>query len=202
MRKCIHWVSLALAAAGVLWAAALTAGAREEIAITDKFSGSTAKFVEGDDSKIQVTVTSPSITPEEQYLIVMVQGRDESPVITERNILSLDQKTAGEASGGGTLTVELYPSGIQDSVILISGAAGGETGPAVLAVVNAGYLLGDVNGDGEVNVADALIVLQYSVSLCDNVDERAADVNQNGSATSADASLILQYSIGLNASLV
>ena len=66
MRKWIHWVSLALAAAGVLWAAALTAGAREEIAITDKFSGSTAKFVEGDDSKIQVTVTSPSITPEEQ----------------------------------------------------------------------------------------------------------------------------------------
>lgn len=201
MRKWIHWVSLVLAAAGVLWAAALTAGAREGITIEERLSGSTAQFMEGNDGKIQVTVTSPSVTPEEQYLVVMVKGLEENPVITEGSILYIDQKAAGSVDGGGTLSFELYPSSIQDSVILISGVVDEKAGPVVLAVLNVEFILGDVNGDGVVDVADALMVLQYSVNLRNDVDERAANVNGKPGITSADASLILQYCIGLTTSL-
>lgn len=205
MRKWIHWVSLVLAAAGVLWAAALTAGAQEEtpegITIDKRLSDSTVGFVEDNNGKIQVTVTSSSIKPEEQYLVVMVKGLEENPVITEGNILYIDQKAAGNADGNGTLSFELYPSSIENSVILISGVVEGKPGPVVLAVLNVEFILGDVNGNGVVDVDDALMVLQYSVNLRNDVDERAADVNHSKSITSADASLILQYCIGRTTSL-
>ena len=198
MRKWIHWVSLVLAAAGVLWAAALTAGAQEEtpegITIDKRLSDSTVGFVEDNNGKIQVTVTSSSIKPEEQYLIVMVKGLEENPVITEGNILYIDQKAAGNADGKGTLSFELYPSSIENSVILISGVVDGKAGPVVLAVLN-------VNGDGVVTPADASLVLRYSVNLCNDINEQAANVNGKPGITSADASLILQYCIGLTTSL-
>ena len=58
------------------------------------------------------------------------------------------------------------------------------------------YQLGDVNNDGSVNSADALIVLQYSVGLT-AIDTNLGDVNKDGIVNSADALMILQYSVGL-----
>ena len=53
---------------------------------------------------------------------------------------------------------------------------------------------GDVNSDGAVDAADAVLVLQYAASLIDNsaIDMQAADVNNDGSVDTADAVLILQ----------
>ena len=56
--------------------------------------------------------------------------------------------------------------------------------------------MGDVNNDGSVNSADALIVLQYSVGLT-AIDTNLGDVNKDGIVNSADALMILQYSVGL-----
>ena len=52
---------------------------------------------------------------------------------------------------------------------------------------------GDVNGDGEITSADAVIVLQMAV--CGERDS-VADVNHDGSITSLDALMILQAAAG------
>lgn len=61
-------------------------------------------------------------------------------------------------------------------------------------------LKGDTTGDGKVNSADALAVLQDAVGLNVMTDEAicsASDVNYDGKRNSADALLILQSSVGL-----
>lgn len=60
-------------------------------------------------------------------------------------------------------------------------------------------LLGDVNGDGEVNAKDATLVLQYAIDLIDLEEHQVilADVNKDGGVNAKDATLILQYAIGL-----
>lgn len=57
----------------------------------------------------------------------------------------------------------------------------------------------DVNGDGKVNSADALIVLRYSIGYESVMDSSAlinADTNGDGEINSADALIILRISIG------
>ena len=53
---------------------------------------------------------------------------------------------------------------------------------------------GDVNGDGAVDTADAVFVLQRAAKLIDDsgLDAKAADVNRDGAIDTADAVLILQ----------
>ena len=60
------------------------------------------------------------------------------------------------------------------------------------------YKAGDVNGDGAVNAADALLVLQCAVGKADFdfPQKKAADVNRNGVVEAADALLILQHTVG------
>ena len=55
------------------------------------------------------------------------------------------------------------------------------------------FLLGDVNGDGEITSADAVIALQMAV--CGEYDS-IADVNQDNSVTSLDALMIMQAAVG------
>ncbi|MCR5808815.1 MAG: S8 family serine peptidase [Clostridiales bacterium] len=55
---------------------------------------------------------------------------------------------------------------------------------------------GDVNGDGKVDGADALLVMRYSMEL-DEIDNlSAADVNGDGAVDMADALIIARYNIG------
>ena len=58
---------------------------------------------------------------------------------------------------------------------------------------------GDVNGDGAIDTADAVLVLQYAAELIggDGLDVAAADVNGDGAVDTADAVLILQYAAEL-----
>lgn len=59
-----------------------------------------------------------------------------------------------------------------------------------------GGIIGDVNGDGEVNSEDALLVMRYSMNLCRLDDLAAADVNGDGNVNMADALLIMRYANG------
>lgn len=61
--------------------------------------------------------------------------------------------------------------------------------------VSANYQKGDLNGDGNVNAADAALALQIAAGIVTPTDvQRAAgDVNGDGQITAADATLILYY---------
>ena len=58
---------------------------------------------------------------------------------------------------------------------------------------------GDVNGDGKVDAADALLALQDSVNLTqlDGVQRAQADLNGDGRVDAADALKMLQKSVGV-----
>ena len=58
-------------------------------------------------------------------------------------------------------------------------------------------LLGDVTGDGNVNAADSLTILNYAAgkTTLTAAQKLAADVNQDGQINSADSMLIQQYAV-------
>jgi endo-1,4-beta-xylanase len=56
--------------------------------------------------------------------------------------------------------------------------------------------LGDVDGDGSINIVDALLVAQYYVGLT-SIDTSRADTDCNGTVNIVDALLIAQYYVGL-----
>jgi len=59
-------------------------------------------------------------------------------------------------------------------------------------------LTGDVNGDGAVNIIDALLVAQFYVGLDpENFDVDNADTNCDGSINIVDALLVAQYYVDL-----
>ena len=60
-------------------------------------------------------------------------------------------------------------------------------------------LLGDVNFDGVVTAADALIVLRYAMDLAGMTPEQlaVADMNGDGVVNASDAIIILRLSMGL-----
>ena len=61
------------------------------------------------------------------------------------------------------------------------------------------YLLGDVNGDGQVTVVDATLIQKYIAGLVtlSDTQKAAADVNNDGSVSVIDATLIQKYIAGL-----
>lgn len=60
-------------------------------------------------------------------------------------------------------------------------------------------LLGDVNGDGVINVTDSNLVLQYTSGLIELTEDELdrADVNGDGVVNATDGILILRYIVGL-----
>ena len=71
------------------------------------------------------------------------------------------------------------------------------------AVWKESALLGDVNGDGTIDAADAVMIQRYDSGLTTLTDEQlaAADVNADGLVDAADAVKIQRYDAGLIASL-
>ncbi len=61
------------------------------------------------------------------------------------------------------------------------------------------YILGDVDGDGEVTSVDATLIQRYDVqmSVGDNFDLTAADVNGDGEVDILDVTLIQRYLAGI-----
>ncbi len=55
---------------------------------------------------------------------------------------------------------------------------------------------GDADGNGKVDLHDALLVLQYDAGWSVSIDKANADVDANGAVTLDDAVLILQYGAG------
>ena len=60
-------------------------------------------------------------------------------------------------------------------------------------------IIGDLNGDGKVNTADAAIVLKFAAGIVtlDADMQKAGDCNHDGKVNTADATLILKYAAGM-----
>lgn len=71
--------------------------------------------------------------------------------------------------------------------------------PSFGSPVNADIVYGDLNGDGKINVSDAIIVLRSIVDLSDlNAAQKiAADVNEDGDINVQDAIIILRYIVDI-----
>lgn len=76
--------------------------------------------------------------------------------------------------------------------VIVEAAEGLPRGKALIDRV-----LGDVNGDGQVNLADALLITTYvvdgSVELPPNGDISLGDINGDGQVNTDDALLLLKY---------
>ncbi len=89
---------------------------------------------------------------------------------------------------GGKAEAEIALDG-GEGYVLTAGAAS----PVILP--------GDASGDGEVDIFDALAVLQYAVGWGNELDASAGDVNDDGACDIFDALLILQYAVGWDVEL-
>ncbi|MDY6302590.1 MAG: dockerin type I repeat-containing protein, partial [Bacteroidales bacterium] len=59
-------------------------------------------------------------------------------------------------------------------------------------------LVGDVNGDGEVSIADVTALIDYLLSPGTTLDEDVADVNHDGEVTIGDVTALIDLLLGGN----
>lgn len=159
-------------------------------------------------AKFDVNATG---TQGSQYLLLVLREQD---VPTEQNIVYINQAAAGE-NGAISFTGSdaAYPmtmtSGTYYVYLVGDGKEFSANAPAASFTYDAGYTLGDVDGDGKWTANDALYTLQIAVNKTtlkiDNVDvpvtdamRAAANADKDKYVTANDALLILQKAVGKN----
>lgn len=154
-----------------------------------------------DPAYYSLTCTSNLIGAGGQYVVLMVEadlsGDTPAYTITEDSLIYINQT---ESQEGSVSFDKVYPSRLADSVIILSGEAF-TTNPVVVGTVEVAEegLLGDVDGNGIVNVIDAQTTLRSSVGMITFSDsqKKLADVDGNEVVNVVDAQWILRYSVGL-----
>ena len=119
--------------------------------------------------------------------------------------------TDGVDMRSGVAVLTMKKSGASQSIISepkaiatkdANGALSPITQPNVTDDPYGGYEYGDVNGDGSINVLDAILLLQYcagmSAAQLDDVQLARADVAYDGSVNVLDAILMLRYCAGMS----
>jgi endoglucanase len=170
------------------WGTATMVGSRElqfVIQITQDYSGGTNPAWDGTNDPSHTGLTSAYATT--NYIPIFHNGTLVSGQIPGDN-------TSPTPTPDLTPPVPTTPSP--------SAAPTETTGPT--ADVTAGptsgpcsYTLGDANGNGSVDIVDALITAQYYVGLTTAIQPCAADVNKDGSVDIIDALRIAQCYVGL-----
>lgn len=156
--------------------------------------------------QFELTATE-GLTNGSQYLVLMLKDAGENPVPTAENIYYINQKAAANGAlaftnAGGD---PIYPMDLVNGTYSIYIVGEGKAfAPAASFTYEAGYTLGDVDGDGIVTATDALFALQMAVGLSQPdgsewsaVQRLVAEVDGEIPVTATDASLILQAAVGL-----
>lgn len=116
------------------------------------------------------------------------------------------------AFGRGSVGADYNGNGAPDTAVLFAYPAAGaflgwyENG--VIAGTGGIYLRtgggtvvacfgGDVNGDGGITAADALVILREALGLCGGTDPNMADVDCDGAVGTADALCVLRFAMGV-----
>ena len=104
-----------------------------------------------------------------------------------------------------TISFDIFPQNYSNGVIRVIWAHEGKAEMATVAAVNRTYIMGDVNNDGVVSVADAAAALLYIVHLnsdgtiedkyAQGVFPEAIDVNGDHVLSVADAAAILTLAV-------
>ena len=204
MKKLLRTLLLAAALTALLCVSALAADSA--VSITDQTgatlmpktaAGETITEKDGkyeNAAKFDVNATG---TQGSQYLLLVLRDQN---VPTEQNIVYINQAAAGEdgklvftgsdaaypmTMTGGTYYVYLVGDGKEFSA----------SAPAASFTYEAGYTLGDVDGNGKVNINDALELLNFLAekTVLEGNNLKAADVDKTGAVNINDALKLLNY---------
>ena len=189
MKKWIRALALMLSLTMLLSVTALAAGT--DPTVEDQAEGATVAFQAGN-VKLSVSYSNANIQKGGQYLLLVVKGTADSYTIQEDTILYIDQVQATEE--GKVEFSSVYPSSIQNSVVLISGT--GLSGPLKLTTITVPYKLGDVNEDGSIDTKDLTRLARYIVGSTKEINVSAADTNLDGSINTKDLTRLAGYLVG------
>ena len=136
-----------------------------------------------------------------QYLLLVLRDQN---VPTEQNIVYINQAAAGEDGNlAFTGSDAAYPMTMTSGTYYVSLVGDGKSFDATKAdasfTYEAGYTLGDVDGNGRIQALDALCVLKHvaNVEMLNATGKLAADVDNNGKIQALDALTILQFVAGV-----
>ena len=168
-----------------------------------------------DGDKLKVTYTNSALKEGDMVIVFLLETKDEDGKITEvkteeaaktlivptaENIKYIDQSTAAATAtaGNGSVSFSVYPQNHTNAVVrIISVNAAGTLTDVNVAAVKLNYTLGDANGNGTVEISDAVRVLRYIVNSEHPEEdgtfvEQAADMNGNGTVEVGDVVAILK----------
>lgn len=173
------------------------------------------------------TATAMIRTPEDSFdtfSTLLTYGADklafQSIQLTEPLMETAMLETEGGLRFGGASLEGAAQSDVIATVtftVLADGPAEAQTVPEQTALLLSGYyvnmsaadlttltlpevvLYGDLNGDGEIDITDAGLLIQYCNGMRGLTEEQlaAADLNDDGEVSLADAALLVQYCNGL-----
>lgn len=134
-----------------------------------------------------------------EYSLVLLLASD-STVPTEGNIQYIDQMSVE----GGKVTFTLKPKALTEGTYNVYISTTDKPLEKVASFeygTKPPYTLGDVNNDGSIDAADALLVLQHAVGqegrILTGTYFSAADINKDSVVDAVDALLILKRAAGL-----
>lgn len=212
MKKLLRTLLLAAALTALLCVSALAADSTVSNVTGNILTPKTAEGAEiiAENGKytgaVQFDLTATQgLTSGSQYLVLMLKDAGENTVPTAENIYYINQKAAADGklaftNAGGD---SVYPMDLVNGTYSIYIVGDGKTFDPAKAdasfTYEAGYTLGDVDGNGRIQALDALCVLKHvaNVEMLNATGKLAADVDNNGKIQALDALTILQFVAGV-----
>ena len=214
MKRTIRLLALILTLTLALSAAAMAtkltyteANAQGNVHAASLVDGCKLKF---DGDKLNVTYTDSKLKAGDMVIVFLLETKDKQAITddtvelsimpTAENIKYIDQSTAAATAtaGNGSVRFSVYPQNYTNAVVrIISVNAAGTLTDVNVAAVKLNYTLGDANGNGTVEISDAVRVLRYIVNSEHPEEdgtfvEQAADMNGNGTVEVGDVVAILK----------
>ena len=150
----------------------------------------------GQRGKLTLTYTDVRIRKDDEVLVLLVRqeaGQAAEQTVPSEDSIAYIEQVSVTAETAGRVTFSLYPKAFSDSVVRLYGA---NIGSVTAAEVKVTYLLGDVDGDGEVTANDALRILRYVANPNKyplTSPEETANVDGDEEITANDALRVLRY---------
>lgn len=215
MKRTIRLLALILTLTLALSAAAMAtkltyteANAQGNVHAASLVDGCELKF---DGDKLNVTYTDSKLKAGDMVIVFLLETKDKQAITddtvelsimpTAENIKYIDQRTAAATAtaGNGSVSFSVYPQNHTNAVVRIISvnAATNKVTDENIAAVKLNYTLGDANGNGTVEISDAVRVLRYIVNSEHPEEdgtfvEQAADMNGNGTVEVGDVVAILK----------